>query len=51
MKDLILMGLFITGRVAVMGMAAYLIYMQKEGWGWFLIVAFIFGCGTSLKVE
>ncbi len=27
--------------VAIMGFAAWMIYEQKDGWGWYLFIAFL----------
>lgn len=31
----------VMAPVAIMGFAAWLIYEQRDGWGWYLFVAFL----------
>lgn len=37
--------------VALFGMAAFLIYKQADGWGWFLLCVFLIIGGTSLRID
>jgi hypothetical protein len=36
--------------ISVMGMSAFLIYKQSDGWGWFLIVAMLIVGSLKIKV-
>ncbi|SOD42371.1 hypothetical protein [Nitrosovibrio sp. Nv4] len=39
MKELIQTIVICSVPVSIMGMAAFLIYKQVDGWGWFLLIA------------
>jgi len=46
MKYLIVI-IFTLIILACIGIAGYLVVQGKEGWGWFLFIAVIFGSGMS----
>ena len=37
--------------VAIMGFAAWLIYEQKDGWGWYLFIAFLLVGSMKLRFD
>lgn len=37
--------------VSIMGMAAFLIYKQSTGWGWFLFVALLIVGNMEIRVD
>jgi len=37
--------------ITVMALAAFLIYKQVPGWGWFLTIAFLLLGSTSIKLD
>lgn len=42
MKEFLIVMLYAVIAVSLFGMAAFLIYNQVSGWGWFLFVVIIY---------
>lgn len=40
--------LFFTALVIIIGLAAWLMFENKEGWGWLIFMAFVL-CSTSFS--
>lgn len=51
MKDIIVVFLGILLPISLFGMAAFLIYHERSGWGWFLFCAVIVAGSLRIKVD
>lgn len=51
MKDFFMWLISNIYLISVWGMAAFLIYSQTPGWGWFLACAFFVLAGTTIKIN
>lgn len=47
----ILFAIAALSPVAIMGFAALLIYEQKDGWGWYLLAAFLLVGSMKLRFD
>lgn len=51
MKTVLLHLLTVSVPICIFGMAAWLIYTQSKGWGWFLFVAFLILCNLKISAK
>jgi hypothetical protein len=51
MKEIILTALYVAMPISVMSMAAFLIYCQSPGWGWFLAVAAVYVLSVKWSIK
>lgn len=51
MSEIIRWFMALTFLASIWAMAAFLIYKQAPGWGWFLFCATLVMCFTSIKIK
>lgn len=51
MKTVLLHLLTVSVPISIFGMAAFLIYTQSKGWGWFLFVALLILGSVKISAE
>ncbi len=51
MSEIVRWGMALTFLASLWGMAAFLIYKQVPGWGWFLLAVTIVAGSTSFRIE
>ncbi|WP_281784926.1 BioY family protein [Uruburuella suis] len=51
MKDIVLMGLFILGKLGFAWLAYLAVLNEVRYAGWFVFLAILYAVGTSLKVD
>lgn len=51
MKDILFMLIWCLSMISVFGMAAFLMYKDVAGWGWFLLVMVLIFGSVGWKVS
>jgi hypothetical protein len=51
LAEILMLAVVCSVPVSIMGMAAFLIYKQSDGWGWFLFVSLLIVGSIKVKMS